>query len=120
MKKLMIITTLCLLATFSNAQQKYVSANVNLRTSPQISDNKITTIPSGTQVIIASDSAQVSGWTKVNFEGKTGYVSSKYLVDEYTEDEGDNNVSVFDASDDDIMVKIKHRHHRHRHLHKSW
>ena len=52
------------------------TANLNLRSGAGTGFSILTTIPSGAQVTVQSSS---SGWVKVNYGGKTGYVSSTYL-----------------------------------------
>jgi SpoIID/LytB domain protein len=51
---------------------------VNFRTGPSTNDSIILMIPQGAKVNVVS--ASVNGWTKVSYDGKTGYVSSPYLT----------------------------------------
>ena len=53
------------------------TANLNLRVKASTSSKIITTIPKGQTIEIVEKLN--SGWYKVNYNGKTGYVSSKYV-----------------------------------------
>ena len=53
------------------------TANLNLRVEASTSSKIITTIPKGQTIEIVEKLN--SGWYKVNYNGKTGYVSSKYV-----------------------------------------
>ena len=53
------------------------TANLNLRVEASTSSKIITTIPKGKTIEIVEKLN--SGWYKVNYNGKTGYVSSKYV-----------------------------------------
>ena len=53
------------------------TANLNLRVEASKSSKIITTIPKGKTIEIVEKLN--SGWYKVNYNGKTGYVSSKYV-----------------------------------------
>ena len=53
------------------------TANLNLRVKASTSSKIITTIPKGKTIEIVEKLN--SGWYKVNYNGKTGYVSSKYV-----------------------------------------
>ena len=57
---------------------KYVNttSGLNMRTGPATSYAKITTIAYGQSVNVLSTS---NGWSKLNYSGSTGYVSSQYL-----------------------------------------
>ena len=57
---------------------KYVNttSGLNMRTGPATSYAKITTIAYGQSVNVLSTS---TGWSKINYSGSTGYVSSQYL-----------------------------------------
>ncbi|MEH7504144.1 SH3 domain-containing protein [Neobacillus drentensis] len=54
-----------------------VTDNVNLRQSNSTSSTVLTIIPNGTSVKSAEETS--NGWFKVNYNGKTGYVSGTYL-----------------------------------------
>ncbi len=53
------------------------TANVNLRKGASTSTNIITTIKKGSKVTIVDKS--ISGWYKVKYSNKTGYVSNQYI-----------------------------------------
>ena len=57
---------------------KYVNttAGLNVRTGPSTSYAKIVTLSYGQSVNVLSTS---NGWSKINYNGSTGYVSSQYL-----------------------------------------
>ena len=56
---------------------KIVTATtLNVRSGAGTNYSKITTISYGTEVGVISES---NGWSKINYNGKTGYVSSQYL-----------------------------------------
>ena len=57
---------------------KYVNttAGLNVRTGPSTSYAKIATLSYGQSVNVLSTS---NGWSKINYNGSTGYVSSQYL-----------------------------------------
>ncbi len=64
-------------STESIKSYKVVNATtLNVRSGPGTSYSKITTISYGTEVGVISES---NGWSKINYNGKTGYVSSQYL-----------------------------------------
>lgn len=52
------------------------TGNLNMRKGSGTSYGIILTIPKGQEVTVLSTS---DGWSKVNYQGKTGYVSHKYL-----------------------------------------
>lgn len=56
---------------------KTTTANVNLRSGASKSSSVLTVIPRGTKVPVLGTSGS---WTKVTYDGKTGYVSSQYLT----------------------------------------
>jgi mannosyl-glycoprotein endo-beta-N-acetylglucosaminidase len=60
---------------------KYVEVNkgsvLNVRVGPSVNTNIVTTLNNGTKVNVLSET---NGWSKVNVDGKTGYVSSTYLI----------------------------------------
>ena len=59
--------------------KKIVTAtNLNFRSGPSTSSSKIGSIKEGTEVGVISES---NGWSKINYNGKVGYVSSQYLAD---------------------------------------
>ena len=62
----------------TSAEKGVTTANLNMRTSASTSASVITTIPKGTSVEVVDKSN--SDWYKVNYNGQTGYVSSKYIT----------------------------------------
>lgn len=53
------------------------TADVNLRSGAGTDTAILDTLPSGTAVVVESDTG--SGWYKVNFSGVSGYMSAEYL-----------------------------------------
>ncbi|MEZ2715713.1 SH3 domain-containing protein, partial [Niallia circulans] len=60
---------------------KYVEVNkgsvLNVRVGPSISTSVVTTLKAGEKVSVLSET---NGWSKVDVDGKIGYVSSSYLT----------------------------------------
>ena len=50
---------------------------VNFRTGPSTGYSIISTLPAGAKVVVSSESG--NGWSKVVYNGTTGYISSDYL-----------------------------------------
>ncbi len=64
-------------SSISTAQTKYVSASsLNMRSGPSTSYSVINKLSNGTKVEVISTS---NGWSKIQYNGQTGYVSSEYL-----------------------------------------
>ncbi|MEH6866581.1 SH3 domain-containing protein [Priestia megaterium] len=62
----------------SAAAETYTTtANLNIRSGPSTSNAIIATVKQGTQLTVVGQAA--SGWLKVSYQGKTGYVSSEYV-----------------------------------------
>lgn len=64
-------------AAKKSSPTKYTSANLNQRKGIGTKHKVIRTIPKGTSLKVATTK---SGWAKVAYKGKTGWVSGKYLV----------------------------------------
>src|SRR5574344_1363612 len=79
MKKIISIITLlfCLSTIECGAFQKYLTANLNLRTGPGTKFAVMMVIPRGTVVTIDEDCD--CKWVPVEYNGKIGYISTKYL-----------------------------------------
>lgn len=79
MKKIISIITLlfCLSTIECGAFQKYLTANLNLRTGPGTKYAVMMVIPRGTVVTIDEDCD--CKWVPVEYNGKIGYISTKYL-----------------------------------------
>ena len=70
-------------STESSTTTKYVNAtSLNVRSGPSTSNSIIGKLSSGTEVEVISTS---NGWSKIKYDGGTGYVSSKYLSSSSTE-----------------------------------
>ncbi|MEM5595795.1 SH3 domain-containing protein [Niallia circulans] len=50
---------------------------LNVRVGPSISTSVVTTLKAGEKVNVLSET---NGWSKVEVDGKIGYVSSSYLI----------------------------------------
>jgi len=81
MKRLSIILGFLLLTFSLFGQDRYISANVNFRETPELKGNKICTIPQGTAVTLIPDTVAYEKWSKVNYNGRAGYVCNEFLVD---------------------------------------
>jgi len=90
MKRIKIIIGLILLTICSFGQIKVVSEIVNLRSTPEITNNKIGTVPKGVAVTVIVDSEEHESWTKINYKGKIGYVKTDFLKEVTTKN---NNYS---------------------------
>ena len=79
MKKLsfILIQLLIVLSGFAQNGVKYASGKLNLREDANSWSQVITVIPQGTAVTMAEDCD--CEWILVSYQGKTGYVYSKYL-----------------------------------------
>lgn len=79
MKKILLALISLLFALAINAQDtiRYVTTNLNLREAPNTTSSIITQIPKGTPVTIDEDCN--CKWIPVSYDGKLGYVSTKYL-----------------------------------------
>lgn len=73
----LILIQLFLTITVFAQTYKYSSTNLNLRSGPSTSYQVLTTIPIGTSVEM--EESCDCAWIKVYYNGKIGYVSSKYL-----------------------------------------
>ena len=79
MKIIRIIIVMLVFAFSLNAQTttKVVSANLNLRADAGTNSAVVTVIPKGTLVTIEKECN--CEWIPVRYQGKVGYVNSKYL-----------------------------------------
>lgn len=75
----LIVHLLLCLISFGQGTIKYASANLNLRAAPNVSSQIITVIPRSTSVSLSEDCN--CDWILVNYHGKVGYVSTKYLTE---------------------------------------
>lgn len=55
---------------------RQTTTNLNLRSGPSAQTAKVATLPAGTRVNLMSCAR---GWCKVEWNGRSGYVSQKYL-----------------------------------------
>ncbi len=79
MKKCSIFFLTLFLTTISLCQEKVTTGILNLRTSPEIGNNKICIVPRGCSVSILPDSIKSEDWIRVNYDGHIGYVYKQYL-----------------------------------------
>lgn len=96
MKRLIFFVGLFSLTFCSFGQMKETTGDVNFRTSPEIKENKIGLIPKGTAVTVIQDTIEYENWTRVSYNGTTGYVSSTFLIDISTTDSKQYNSSSSD------------------------
>lgn len=82
----------------SSGTKKVVKAkSLNFRSGPGTKYSIIGSLKKGNEVSVISE---LNGWSKINYGGKTGYVSSSYLVNE-------NESSNSESSDTTEVVKYK-------------
>lgn len=94
MKKITLIFLQLLLTITVFAQTyKYTYTNLNLRSGPSTSYQVLTTIPAGTRVEMAENCD--CAWIKVYYNGKIGYVSSKYLSSRQTVNYQNQNTTTY-------------------------
>ncbi len=65
------------------------ASSLNFRRGASTSASKIGTLSKGTEVGFISES---NGWSKISYNGKVGYVSSRYLSNKLNTSSTDNNV----------------------------
>ena len=76
----------------STTTTKYVNAtSLNVRSGPSTSYSIIGKLTSGTKVEVISTS---NGWSKINYNGQTGYVSSEYLSNSASDSSSSTSSSV--------------------------
>ena len=70
----------------SASTSMYTNDGVNLRSeaSTDSSDNVVTTIEKGEKVEVLSNEGD---WTRIKYNGKTGYVATRFLSEKYVYDE---------------------------------
>lgn len=88
MKKIVIILFLLIvnLQLLAQTQLKSVSVNLTLRTTPQLVENAICIIPKGSIIKIDYSKQNVNDWLEVQYDGRTGFVLSRYVTDFKTTD----------------------------------
>lgn len=79
MKRLIIILTFIFWAVTLFGQLVETTGNVRLRNIPSKEGNIITSVPKGTIVTGIVDSLDYKGWTKVNFNGKIGFIHNSFV-----------------------------------------
>ena len=70
--------------------KKIVTANLNMRSGPSTSYRIVKTLPKGSEVEVISTS---NNWSKIRFNGSTGYVSNEYLSNINSDTNTNNNVN---------------------------
>lgn len=80
-KHLLLIFFLNIILTVSGFGQVvcYTTTNLNVRRGPSTKYGVIGQVSAGTQVTINDPSYNESDWLRVNYNGQTGYISTKYL-----------------------------------------
>lgn len=101
MKKILFLLSFILYWTSSLAGVRYTTANLNLRQGPGTNYGIVTTIPQGTPVTIEEDCN--CKWIAVEYCGRIGYVSSKYLSRYY---QINNNTSRYN----DVLNSSRYNH----------
>lgn len=82
----------------SSSVKIVISNNLNARKTNDISSEKVFTLKKGDKVQYISEN---SGWTKVKFNGKIGFVSSYYLEDGIDDVAEDSQIDVVDNTNAD-------------------
>ena len=59
----------------------YSTTSLNVRSGPSADYDKLGSLKTGQQVKVTGKTEQ-TGWYRIEYNGKTGYVSGKYLQDE--------------------------------------
>ena len=91
MKKL-LLTLLCLALSsvlFAQSFRNGTDKGLNLRSEPNTNSAIVASIPPNAKVEVVDQSN--SEWYKVQYDGKTGYVSSKYLTQNNNQNRNNNN-----------------------------
>lgn len=91
MKKILLMLLLLAIGTALYAQTHYnISGNgLNLRNEPNTSATVVTSIPPNAKITVLDKSN--SEWYKVKYDGKTGYVSAKYISENPQQNNTSNN-----------------------------
>ncbi|WP_083807173.1 SH3 domain-containing protein [Paludibacter propionicigenes] len=63
----------------SLSQIRVTIADINFRSTPELTNNIICTIPRGTHLTILDGGVYIPGWVMVKYNGKLGYVRTAYL-----------------------------------------
>lgn len=86
----------------STSSVKIVKSNtLNVRKEANVTSEKVVSLKKGDKVKFLSEN---SGWTKVDYNGKVGYVSSYYLedgVDDVDDSNTDSDIEIEDTNNDD-------------------
>lgn len=106
MKRILFSLVVLLFSVQVSLAQKtmYISSSngVNLREGPNANKNVMASIPNGSKVKVLSSEGD---WTKVEYDGKTGYVSSKYISEEKPQNTAQTNNSSNNANRNDSGVR---------------
>lgn len=91
MRKLLLTLVLTVLGTglFAQTYRATSESGINLRSEPAANASVITTIPAGEDLKLVEKTN--SEWYKVDYKGKTGYVSAKHISDKKSEQARLNN-----------------------------
>ncbi|AHM60383.1 hypothetical protein D770_10630 [Flammeovirgaceae bacterium 311] len=91
MRKLLLTLILLAFSTvmFAQTLRNGSDKGLNLRSEPSTNASVLTSIPPNAKVTVVDTSN--SEWTKVKYDGKTGYVASKYLSEENNPNRSNNN-----------------------------
>lgn len=101
MKKLLFTLVLMVLGAglFAQTYRATSDKGLNLRSEPNANASVITSIPAGADIKVVDKSN--SEWYKVNYDGKTGYVSAKHISDNKNEQARANNNNNNDRNNND-------------------
>ena len=100
----LIFFLISILQVFAQNQVKTNSSNLNLRTSPEIGENVICVIPKDAILTVDFANQAYTEWLKINYNGLSGYVYSKYIVDPGFK----NNYNKFDLNNNVSRTSVKY------------
>ncbi|MCQ6267594.1 SH3 domain-containing protein [Fictibacillus sp. WQ 8-8] len=81
-----------------------INSNLNMRSGPATTYSVLAVLKHNTPVTVQSET---KGWAKVSASGKTGYVSSSYLVDQVEATPGITNTAYGKTLDEMVAIQMK-------------
>lgn len=108
-KGIFILLQLLLTVTVFAQTYKYTSTNLNMRSGPGTSYEKLAIIPKGTSIEMAEDCD--CAWIKVSYKGIIGYVSSKYLSDKQPVNYLKSDTRTYESGTNSTSHRVKSSKH---------
>ena len=106
MKK--IITTLLIITiisigtfAFASTNGTITSSGVNVRDGAGTNYNSIATLNTGDKIAITSDSGD---WYKININGTTGYVNKKFVSQDSSTNNTQDNLSAINQTESNVEI----------------